>query len=216
MSTPEPIRPLKDVWLRPRRVFRELATRPIGATDLLLTAMQGVATSLAFYRAQPASTHQSAAEIVSSALVFGPLSGLLTIYLFAAIYARLGKRAGGSSTRNQVFHVLAYGGVPQAASLILWGFTALLLGETAFVDTPGAEVDGFVAFVLRVQFAGYLLLFLWSVVLQVMGFSEILGLATRKAFGIWVLGQLLWLMAALFLGLLIALLFPGLVPPVPH
>ena len=216
MSTPEPIRPLKDVWLRPRRVFRELATRPIGVTDLLLAAMQGVATSLAVYRTQLATAHPSAAEILSSALVFGPLSGLVSIYLFAAIYGRLGKRAGGSSTRNQVFHVLAYGGVPLAASLILWGFTALLLGEAAFVDTPGAEVDGFVAFVLRVQFAGFLLLLLWSVVLQVMGFSEILGLATRKAFGIWVLGQLLWLMAALFLGLLIGVLFPGLVPPMPH
>jgi Yip1 domain len=216
VSTPEPIRPLKDVWLRPRRVFRELATRPIGVTDLLLAAMQGVATSMAVYRTQLASTHPSAAEIVGSAFVFGPLGGLASIYLFAAIYGRLGKRAGGSGARNQVFHVLAYGGVPLAASLILWGFTALLVGEAAIVDTPGAEVDGFVAFVLRAQFAGYLLLLLWSVVLQVMGFSEILRLTTRKAFGIWVLGQLLALLAAIFLSLLIALLFPGLVPPVPH
>ena len=36
VSTTEPIRPLKDVWLRPRRVFRELATRPIGAHRLLV------------------------------------------------------------------------------------------------------------------------------------------------------------------------------------
>jgi hypothetical protein len=141
---------------------------------------------------------------------------MASIYLFAAIYGRLGKRAGGTSARNQVFHVLAYGGVPVAASLALWGFTALLVGEAAIVDTPGAEVDGFVAFVLRAQFVAYLLLLLWSVVLQVMGFSEILGLTTRKAFGIWVLGQLLALLAAVFLSLLIALLFPGLVPPVPH
>jgi hypothetical protein len=216
VSTPEPIRPLKDVWLRPRRVFRELATRPIGVADLLLAAMQGVATSMAVYRTQSAGLHPNAAEVLGSAFVFGPLGGMASIYLFAAIYGRLGKRAGGSSTRNQVFHVLAYGGVPVAASLALWGFTALLVGEAAIVDTPGAEVDGFVAFVLRAQFAAYLLLLLWSVVLQVMGFSEILGLTTRKAFGVWVLGQLLALLAAVFLSLLIAVLFPGLVPPVPH
>jgi hypothetical protein len=53
---------------------------------------------------------------------------------------------------------------------------------------------------------------LWSFVLQVMGFSEILGLATRKAFGVWVLGQVLALFLALFLSLLIAVLFPGIVP----
>src|SRR5258707_7565218 len=52
------------------------------------------------------------------------------------------------------------------------------------------QIDSFVAFVLRVQLASYMLLWLWTIVLQVMGFSEILGLTTRKAFGVWVLGQI--------------------------
>ena len=122
------------------------------------------------------------------------------MYIFGAIYRRLGQRAGGKSARNQVFHVLAYGGIPVAASLVLWIFTALLVGEAAIVDKPAAEVDGFVGFVLHAQLAAYLLLMFWSIVLQVMGFSEILGLATRKAFAIWVLGQVLWLLAWLLPG----------------
>jgi Yip1 domain len=216
VSSTELIRPLKDVWLRPRRVFRELATRPVGITDYLLAAAQGVATSIAVYRTQLAGSQASAAEILGSSLLFGPIGGVASLYLFAAIYGRLGARAGGKSERNQVFHVLAYGGLPVAASLLLWAFTALLVGEVAIVDRPSAEVDGFVALVLRLQFAAYLLLLLWSVVLQVMGFSEIQGLATRKAFGVWVLGQLLALFAAVFLSMLIATLFPGIVPNSPH
>ena len=212
MSSTEPIHPLKDVWLRPRRVFRELATRPIGAADYLLAATQGVATSIMVSRTQSAGSNVGTAEILGSALIFGPLAGVVSMYLFAAIYARLGTRAGGKSTRHQVFHVLAYGGIPVAASLILWMFTALLVGDAAVVERPGVEIDGFVAFVLRVQFASYMLLVLWSFVLQVMGFSEILGLATRKAFGVWVLGQVLALLFALFLMLLIAVLFPGIAP----
>ncbi len=208
MSSTDPIRPLKDVWLRPRRVFRELATRPIGAADYLLAATQGIATSIMVYRTQLAGSNAATAEILGSAFIFGPLAGVMSMYLFAAIYARLGTRAGGKSARNQVFHVLAYGGIPVAASLVLWMFTALLVGETAVVERPGVEIDGFVAFVLRVQFASYMLLLLWSFVLQVMGFSEILGLATRKAFGVWVLGQLLALLLTLFLSVLIAVLFP--------
>jgi hypothetical protein len=47
------------------------------------------------------------------------------------------------------------------------------------------------------------------VVLQVMGFSEILGIATRRAFGVWVLGQLIGVLAALFLFVLIVTLLPG-------
>jgi hypothetical protein len=212
VSTTEQIRPLKDVWLRPRRVFRELATQPIGATDYLLAAAQGLATAVMVYRTQLSASGATAGEILATAFIFGPLGGVVSMYLFAAIYGRLGARAGGKSARNQVFHVLAYGGIPVAASLILWVFTALVVGEAAIIEKPGAEVDGFVAFVLRAQFAAYMFLLFWSIVLQVMGFSETLGLATRKAFAVWVLGQLLWLLAAFFLSILITILFPGLLP----
>jgi hypothetical protein len=212
VSTTEQIRPIKDVWLRPRRVFRELATQPIGATDYLLAAAQGLATTVMVYRTQLSASGFTAGEILGTACLFGPLGGMLSIYVFAAIYGRLGTRAGGKSARNQVFHVLAYGGIPVAASLVLWIFTALLVGEAAIVEKPGAEVDGFVGFVLHAQLAAYLLLLFWSIVLQVMGFSETLGLTVRKAFAVWVLGQVLGLLAALFLNLLLTVLFPGLGP----
>jgi hypothetical protein len=197
-------------------VFRELATVPIGAMDYLLAAAQGTATTVMVYRAQLSGSGFSASEILGSACLFGPLGGVLSLYLFGAIYGRLGKRAGGKSARNQVFHVLAYGGIPVAASLVLWIFTALLVGEAAIVEKPGGEVDGFVGFVLNAQLAAYMLLLFWSIVLQVMGLSEILGLTTRKAFAVWGLGQLLWLLAFFFLGILIGVLFPGLLPPAPH
>jgi hypothetical protein len=196
-------------------VFRELATRPIGAADYLLAASQGIATSIMVYRTQLAGPNAGTADILETSFVFGPLGGVVSMYLFAAIYGRLGQRAGGKTTRNQVFHVLAYGGIPVAASLLVWMFTVLLVGEAAVVQRPGAEIDGFVSFVLRAQFASYMLLWLWSVVLQVMGFSEILGLTTRKAFGVWVLGQVLALLLYLFLNILIGVLFPGIVPSAP-
>ena len=193
-------------------MFRELATHPIGVADYLLAASQGIATSIMVYRTQLAGPNAGPADILGTSFVFGPLGGVVSMYLFAAIYGRLGKRAGGKTTRNQVFHVLAYGGIPVAASLLVWMFTVLLVGEAAVVERPGAEIDGFVSFVLRAQFASYMLLWLWSVVLQVMGFSEILGLTTRKAFGVWVLGQVLALLLYLFLNILIGVIFPGVAP----
>jgi hypothetical protein len=217
VSNTQPVRPLIDVWLRPRRVFRELATRPIGITDYLLAAAQGVASSVVLYRTQFTGIHANAAEILETAFLLGPIGGVVSIYLYAAIYGRLGARAGGKAARNQVFHVLAYGGIPLATSLLLWGFMALLIGDAAIVAappsaTPGADADWFVALLLQVQFALYLLLWFWSVVLQVMGFSEIWGLLTRKAFAVWVLGQLVALFAVMILSLVIAVLFPGIAP----
>lgn len=212
MMPTEPVHPLKDVWLRPRRVFRELASRPIGALDYVLAAAQGIVNFLALFRTQGAGAHSTVAEILGESFLFGPIGGVVGLFLFAAIYGRLGTRAGGTSTRSQVVHVLAYGGVPVVASLGIWVLTALLAGESTFVETPRADVEGFVVLLLHVQFIAYVLLLLWSIVLQVMGFSEIQGIATPKAFWVWVLGQFVGLLAAIFLSVVIATLFPGIVP----
>jgi len=204
----EPIRPLHDVWLRPRRVFRELASRPIGRTDYLLGAAQGIAGWLALSRAQNFGATSSVAEIFGKALVIGSVAGIVSLFLMATIYARLGARGGRTAARNQVFHVMAYGGVPLAASLILWVFAALLAGEATFMEAPHPDTEGFIALLLRIQFLSYVVLTLWSVVIQVMGLSEVQGLTTRKALGLWLLGQLIGFLALLFLMILIATLFP--------
>jgi Yip1 domain len=211
MLPTEPIRPLHDVWLRPRRVFRELASQPVNGVDYLLGAAQGVVGWLALSREQNAGATSSIAEIFGRALLIGSVAGVASLFLMGAIYARLGSRAGKTSARNQVIHVLAYGGVPMVASLVIWVFTALLIGEATFEQVPHPDIEGFVALLLRVQFFAYVLLTIWGVVIQVMGLSEIQGLATRKALGLWVLGQVIAFLVLLFLMILIATLFPNAV-----
>jgi Yip1 domain len=213
----DPIRPLKDVWLRPRRVFRELAARPVGITDYLLAAAQGIANSLALYRSQETGTHNSAADILVNSLAFGAVAGVASLFLMALLYRRLGIRAGGQSTTQQVIHVLAYGGVPTAASLVIWVLTALLAGDAIFVEKPPADLEGFLTLLLHGQFICYMLMSIWSIVLQVMGFSEIQGLTVRKAFGVWVLGQFIALLACFVVAFIVETLFPGvLVQSTPH
>lgn len=211
VSSEEPVRPLHDVWLRPRRVFRELASRPIGAADYLLGAAQGIAGWLALSRAQNAGATSGVAEIFGKALVIGSVAGIASLFLMGAVYARLGARTARPAARNRIFHVLAYGGVPLAASLAAWVLAALLAGGAAFEAVPHPDVEEFVALLLGVQFIAYVVLTVWSVVIQVMGLSEILGLTTRKAFGLWVLGQVVGFLALVFLMVLIASLFPNVI-----
>jgi hypothetical protein len=206
------ISPLKDVWLRPRRVFRSLAGQPLRFTDYALAAVLGIGNLLAFYRTQPAAGHAGIGEVVLNSLIFGPVAGIASTYLFANIYARLGSRAGGRAGRTAVFHVLAYGGIPAVAGLGLWVLAILLIGDSAFVPAPPSELDGFQAVIQQLLIIAYVFLLLWSVLLQVMGFSELQGIATGKALGVWLLGQLVWLLALFMLLLIIVILFPGLLP----
>ena len=191
-------------------MFRELAARPLGIADYLLAAAQGVGNLLALCRHVGAGAHSSVEAILAISFAYGAVSGVVSVYLMAVIYGRLGLRAGGKATTTQVIHVLAYGGVPMAASLAIWVLTALLAGEATFVETPRADLEAFLALLLHMQFISYVLLFIWSIVLQVMGLSEIQGLTTRKALGVWFLGQIIGFLVSLCLALAIETLFPGM------
>jgi hypothetical protein len=209
---PDAIRPLKEVWLRPRRVFRALAGQPLSITDYVLASVLGIGNYLAFYRSQGGDAHRGIGEVLLNSLIFGPILGVASIFLFAGIYARLGARAGANSSRTAVFHVLAYGGIPVVAALGVWGLAIMLIGNAAVVATPNQELDGFQSIILQLEVLAYIFLWLWSVTLQVMGFSELLGVATGKALRIWLLGQLLWIIALVVILLIIAILFPTLLP----
>lgn len=202
------IRPLHDVWLRPRRVFRELAAAPIGRVDLALAAAQGVVGFLGYCRARNLGASYGPLQIFGAATLVGSLLGVLGLYVMAIIYSRLGGGSSNPAVRRQTIHVLAYGAVPVAVSLGIWVLTALLAGDAAFLATPRPEDEGFVAILLSAQVISYVLLMVWSVLLQTMGLSEVFRVATGRAFAIWILGQLVGMLAALIVAAFVTALIP--------
>jgi hypothetical protein len=207
VSSNPPIRPLHDVWLRPRRVFRELASQPVGVLDLLLGAVQGIVGTLGYFRALNFGAKASLGETFLRSTIAGSVLGIASLYLMAAIYSALASRAGRPGLRRPALHVLAYGGVPSTVSLGVWVVIALLAGPVTFMREPQG-VDDFEAPLLALQFASDVLLLFWSVVLQVMGLSEIMAVSNGKAFGIWVVGKLVGVLAMLILYVLAAPLIP--------
>jgi hypothetical protein len=208
-----PIRPLHDVWLKPRRVFRELAGVPIGSTDYLLAAAQGTVDWLALCHSQSMGASNSVAEIVGMGFVLGPIVGVIGLYLMTAVYVRLAVRLGGAAPRAQVFHVLAYGGVPMLVSLGLWIVVAFVVGRSTFLDKPDPGLDGFLDVLLDLQWIAHIALLGWSALLQVMGLSEIEKTTVPRAFGLWIIGRLLVaFIAILLLVVLNGLGFGGTLP----
>ena len=180
---------LQEVWIRPRKVFRDLADKPIGILDYVLSGVQGMVVVLALGRAGNLGAKTGVADIFVRAASQGMLIGIAIIWIQAWIYTWMGRRAGGQATRTQVIHVLSYGSVPMVGSLAIWCLAALLLGNHAFIETPGAETETFETLLNGVQIGAFALLGLWSIVLQIMGLSEVHRLRTGGAAGTWLLGQ---------------------------
>jgi hypothetical protein len=201
---------MQEVWIRPRKVFRELSTRPIGIADVLLSAAQGIVGILALSRMNNLGLKADVGSIFLKAVVQGSLSGIAIIWVQAWIYAWLGRRAGGVATQTQVVHVLAYGSTPLVGSLAIWCVATLLLGNNAFIEQPGGETDNFVALLMTLQIIAHVLLACWSAILQVMGLSEVQKLQVRGATGVWLIGQFVAALALLVL--MIVLVGLGLIP----
>ena len=180
---------LQEVWIRPRKVFRELAGTPAGATDYLLAAAQGAANAMVLGRMQGWGLNEGMGDILFKAVAQGSVMGIAAIWIYAWLYAWLGRHTGGVAGKSQIIHVLTYGSVPVAALLVIWCLAALILGNQAFVDHPIGEPDLFVTLLMGLQTAAYVLLALWSTILQVMGLSEMHQVRTGAAFGTWLLGQ---------------------------
>jgi len=199
------LRPFHDVWLRPRYVFRELANSPIGGIDYLLAAAQGMVNWLALARGESLGKSLSVLQIIGTAFAFGSIAGVLSFLLMAEVYRRLARSLGGTASRAQVFHVLAYSGIPMVASLGAWVLTACLVGEPVFLETPSADLDRFVHLLLGVQFTAHVALVLWSGLLQIMGLSEIERISVPRALGLCLFGQIL----VAFLAVVLALILQG-------
>jgi hypothetical protein len=208
----EIIRPLKDVWLRPRRVFRELGKSPIGPTDYLLAAVQGIGNYFFLLQMQPtgAPVAASVQEVMLGSLLMGPFFAILGAWCFTFIYSRLLSKDGIPANRPQVFHVIAYGSVPMALSALLWGGVYLLLGDAALPEGPGHHPDSFVLIIVRAQKLLTVFLFLWSVLLQVMGLSEISNERLRRSFLLWAMGQAVWVVVYLLVVVVLTLIAQGM------
>lgn len=182
--------PVREVCIRPRKVFRELADSPVGPVDYALSAAQGIALALFFSRVKNMGLTAGIAEILFRAVAQGTLSGIAVIWLQSWLYTWLGRQTGGVGKRAAIMHVLAYGSAPLLITLALGCLSALFMGVDAFVAQP-KDPEIFETLIGTALTAGFLIPALWSVVLQIMGLSEVHRVRFRGALGTWLLGQAL-------------------------
>ena len=150
MLPTEPIRPLKDVWLRPRRVFREMARGPSESPTTLLAAAQGVGNFLALYRTEGPERTQRGRKFSRFLRLRHRRRGGKPVrdgaHLSAPGHTRrrqIDEHPGDSRPR---LRQRTHGGVAG-----IWVLTALLAGEATFVETPRGDVEGFLVLLLHVQ-----------------------------------------------------------------
>lgn len=142
----------------------------------------------------------SLAKIVVISILVGGLLGWISYYIYSALVSWIGQLFKGKADVKAIVRVMAYGSVPSIAALVMLVPQMIVYGKEMFTSNP--VYDG--GILANIIFYGALFIELslniWSIVLYVIGVSEV------QQFPIWKAALNLLLPALPFIMLLAALL----------
>lgn len=205
--------PWLTMWTRPRRTVRTLVeTRPDHLV-LLLAGLAGVGQVLDRASFRSMGDDYSITMILVAAVVLGPVFGIISLHVGAALIRWTGSWLGGSASTEHVRTALAWGGLPQVVGVFLWVPAFLLFGEELFTTaTPRLEASGGLAALMVLYGLTSIVLGVWSIVLVLKGVGETHGFSAWRALGSVLLVLLMVVGAVFAVGLLLMLLARAVSP----
>ena len=170
------------IWTRPRSVFKFLNDYKYDKFLYPLMILVGIVN--AFERVSDKSIGDSFSLLYTFAIciIFGGLFGWVSYYFYAALMSWTGKALDGKANTSSILRVLAYASFPHILTLILLILSIVVYGHNLL--TIDGELSGhglistiFILVFLVIQLA----LSLATVVLGVIGISEVQGFGIGKA-----------------------------------
>ncbi|NQD35632.1 YIP1 family protein [Permianibacter sp. IMCC34836] len=184
----------RDMWLKPRAVLRQEIGRPPRLSQWLPAILAGIAAVLETFALAQSGTLPTTVPtmpatglqgLLTMALLLGPLSGLLHVFIMAFLLRQLGRWFGGTVTPSAMRRGISLALVPMAYSLLL--VVLEMLWREPGVDSLLIRISTGIRTVLNV----------WFLLLLVMTVSELQQLPLRRA--ILTVGSALLLLLSLFL-----------------
>lgn len=193
--------PFLTIWTRPRETVRALVAESPELHVILLTCLAGIGESLDRASVRSLGDRESLPVIFAMALLWGPLGGLLALWLWSHLIRWTGRWIGGTASREALRTALAWAMVPVVCGLLLWIPELLLFGSDLFTEaTPRLDAKP----ALLVPFLGFLAveiaLAVWTAVLLCNTVAEVQGFRSAwRGLGNLVLACAVFLVALLLL-----------------
>lgn len=189
--------PWLNIWWRPQATIKEILSRPTRWHVLFLAAVAGMAGILMNYVYSSSSFSPAAA--VTVALLFGPVLGILQLYIYGALTAWTGRLIGGRASQRSLRTALAWASIPYLIALPLLLGSVLVLGPD--LVPSGDDLPDGMELLLTLC---VLVLSLWAFFLAIRTIGAVQGFGLVRSFLNWLVPPLLLFVAV---GLFRAFLF---------
>ena len=202
-----PMNPWFSMWLHPRRTIRQIVETNPERLVLLLATVGGIVEALINASSDSKGENMSLQAILLTALIGGPLMGVIGLWLGGALLRWTGGWIGGQADSRRIRATLAWANVPLVWSLLLWIPALLLFGAELFATaTPILDASTMLSGLYMVFSFGIGIVSIWAFVVFLHALGEVQGFSAWKALGNSILAGLAVLVPLLaIVGIAIAL-----------
>lgn len=170
------------IWTTPRQVFKFINNSQYEKYMFVLLVLSGI--SRAFDRASSGNMgdRMSLFSVIALCVVMGGLLGWLSYYIYAALISWTGKWLGGIETTYSILRVLAYAMIPAVCGMVLLIPQIAIFGQELFRSDADIYAMGQSHVLLLYGFALVeFALGIYSLVLLVIGVSEVQKISVGKS-----------------------------------
>ena len=176
------LNPWFSMWLHPRRTIRQIAATNPDRLVLFLAAVGGIVEALMNASSDSKGDNMSLQAILLTALIAGPLMGIVGLWLGGFLLRWTGGWLGGQADTRSVRTTLAWANVPLIWSLLLWIPALLLFGAELFTKaTPTIEASSMLSSLFLGFSTGTTVIGIWSFVVFLHALGEVQGFSAWKA-----------------------------------
>ncbi|WP_169713809.1 Yip1 family protein [Paludifilum halophilum] len=173
---------LKTIWLQPRKTISELLESD-KRVYILFVLLAGIGLRLDQSSNNNLADQTSMGYVLISALLFGPIIGLIAWFFYSGLTHLVVRWFGGSGTWRETRLVFAWSTIPMIAKLLLWIPLLLFFGSDLFTAVTPTIDSGIGPFSLFMLFGLLeLILSIWFFVILSQGLSEVHGFSAWKGF----------------------------------
>lgn len=192
------------IWTSPREVFKFINDYRYEKHVTLLLVLSGIARSFDRASMKNMGDHLSIWAIIGLSIVIGGLFGWITYYIYAALISWTGKWLDGKGDTQSILRILSYALLPSIVALIFLIPQIAIYGNEIFKsdgDIYSSGLFGNIVFYTSLLFE--VILSIWTIVLCVIGLSEVQKISIGKS----ILNLLLPIIIFLSIILVIVLIF---------
>jgi hypothetical protein len=170
------------IWTSPRKVFRYLNERNYDKYMTILLLLSGISRAFNQAATKKIGDKMSIWAILVICIIFGGLLGWVSYYIYAALISWTGKWLKGEGNTNSILRIISYAMIPSIIALIFLIPQIGIYGNEIFKSDGditsaglGSNILVYLTFFLEVVFG------IWTIILCIIGISEVQKFSIGKS-----------------------------------